>query len=55
MNIKIGQHTFYLKPGNQRSGKTRWSCTQNKYCKATLHIVDNKIVAFNNEHNHERK
>lgn len=54
-NIKVGEHTFYLKPGNYKTDKKRWSCTQNKYCKACLHIVDNKIIAINNEHNHEKK
>ncbi|KAI8421097.1 hypothetical protein MSG28_008205 [Choristoneura fumiferana] len=55
MNIKVGAHTFYLKPGNNKTDKKRWCCTQNKYCRACLHIVDNKIVAIFNQHNHEKK
>ncbi|KOB64396.1 Uncharacterized protein OBRU01_24344 [Operophtera brumata] len=55
LNIKVGEYTFYQKAGNYKKSKKRWCCTQNKYCKALLHTVDNKIVSFCNEHNHERK
>lgn len=55
INIKVNENTFYLKPGNYKSNKKRWCCTQNKYCKAFLHAVDNKIVAIYNKHNHEKK
>ncbi|CAK1579161.1 unnamed protein product [Parnassius mnemosyne] len=54
-NIKVGEYTFYLKPGNYKPGRNRWCCTQNKYCRACLSTVDNKIVAIYNEHNHEKK
>lgn len=53
-NIKIGDYTFYRKPGRGTSEKIRWGCTQNKYCKACLHSVGENIITIHNVHNHDK-
>ncbi|KAG7309893.1 hypothetical protein JYU34_004407 [Plutella xylostella] len=40
---------------NCKKESQRWCCTQNKYCRARLHVENNAIVAIFNHHNHEKK
>ncbi|KAG7309894.1 hypothetical protein JYU34_004408 [Plutella xylostella] len=54
-HIKVGSHTFYARGGNCKKESQRWCCTQNKYCRARLHVENNAIVAIFNHHNHEKK
>ncbi|VVC90626.1 unnamed protein product [Leptidea sinapis] len=41
---------------SKNTNKYRWRCSLNsrsQYCKANIHTIENKIVFFRNEHNHE--
>lgn len=56
--VSFGGYTFSYKKHYKGKGiKKRWVCSTNYCfgCKAVVYTIDNVIVNFRNEHNHELK
>ncbi|KAI5646758.1 FLYWCH zinc finger domain-containing protein [Phthorimaea operculella] len=56
--LKLGEHTYTLattRSSAPRSGKMRWVCGKTRWhkCKACVYTIDNTIISFNNNYNHD--